>query len=82
MSLHKHHGVLVIFMVTLPLNQRGLDIAVPPETTPSTSAPDRHIVLEYTSDKQHSINKQDVSLPIWVSGCAISTKIAWTRRCS
>ena len=28
--------LLVIFMVTLPLNQRGLDIAVPPETTPST----------------------------------------------
>ena len=38
--------LLVIFMVTLPLNQRGLDIAVPPETTPSTPAPDRHIVLE------------------------------------
>jgi len=54
--------LLVIFMVTLPLNQRGLDIAVPPETTPSPPAPDRHIVLEYTSDKRLSINKQDVSL--------------------
>jgi biopolymer transport protein ExbD len=56
--------LLVIFMVTLPLDQRGLDISVPSETTPPTPpAPDRHIVLEYTSDKRLSINKQDVSLP-------------------
>ena len=56
--------LLVIFMVTLPLNQRGMDITVPPETTPATQpAPVRHIVLEYTSDKRLSINKQDVSLP-------------------
>jgi biopolymer transport protein ExbD len=56
--------LLVIFMVTLPLNQRGMDISVPPETTPPTPpAPSRHIVLEYTSDKRLSINKQDVSLP-------------------
>ena len=56
--------LLVIFMVTQPLNQRGLDIAVPPDTTPPTQpAPGRYIVLEYTSDKQLSINKQDVSLP-------------------
>ena len=56
--------LLVIFMVTLPLNQRGLDIAVPQETTkPIQGPPDRHIVLEYTSDKRLSINKQDVSLP-------------------
>jgi biopolymer transport protein ExbD len=56
--------LLVIFMVTLPLNQRGLDIAVPPQTTPSTqTAPTRHIVLEYTSDKRLSINSQDVTLP-------------------
>jgi biopolymer transport protein ExbD len=56
--------LLVIFMVTLPLNQRGLDISVPPETAPSTRpASDRNIVLEYTSDKRLSINKQDVTLP-------------------
>ena len=56
--------LLVIFMVTLPLNQRGVDITVPPETTPSTDpSPPRHIVLEYTSDKRLSINKQDVNLP-------------------
>jgi len=37
---------------------------VPPETPPSTKPdPTRHIVLEYTSDKRLSINKQDVNLP-------------------
>ena len=56
--------LLVIFMVTLPLNQRGMDISVPPETPPSTKPdPTRHIVLEYTSDKRLSINKQDINLP-------------------
>jgi biopolymer transport protein ExbD len=55
--------LLVIFMVTLPLNQRGMDISVPPETTSSTDPGPRHIVLEYTSDKRLSINQQDVSLP-------------------
>jgi biopolymer transport protein ExbD len=56
--------LLVIFMVTLPLNQRSLDISVPPETAPSARpAPDHNIVVEYTSDKRLSINKQDVALP-------------------
>ena len=56
--------LIVIFMVALPLNQRGLDIAVPATTEPAkppvTAA---HIVLEYTSDRRLSINKQDVALP-------------------
>ena len=56
--------LLVIFMVTLPLNQRGVDITVPADTRPPTdSTPTRSIVLEYTSDKRLSINKQDVNLP-------------------
>jgi len=54
----------VIFMVTLPLNQRGVDITVPRDTTPSAQPPRAYnIVLEYTSDKRLSINKQDVNLP-------------------
>ena len=56
--------LLVIFMVTLPLDQRGLDVALPEKTGDATPpATVRHIVLEYTSDKRLSINTQDVSLP-------------------
>ena len=55
--------LLVIFMVTLPLNQRGVDITVPRDTTPSAQPPRAYnIVLEYTSDKRLSINKQDVTV--------------------
>ena len=56
--------LLVIFMVTLPLDQRGLDVTLPDQTKPSTQPTPPHvIVLEYTSDKRLSINKQDVALP-------------------
>ena len=56
--------LLVIFMVTLPLNQRGLDVTLPEKTSDARqAAPGRHIVLEYTSDKRLSINQQDVALP-------------------
>jgi biopolymer transport protein ExbD len=55
--------LLVIFMVTLPLNQRGVDITVPQDTESTQPLRDYNIVLEYTSDKRLSINKQDVNLP-------------------
>jgi biopolymer transport protein ExbD len=56
--------LLVIFMVTLPLNQRGLDVNLPAETQqPKQSQPDiSQIVLNYTADKKISINNRDVSL--------------------
>ena len=56
--------LLVIFMVTLPLNQRGLDVNLPAETQqPKQSTPDvNQIVLNYTADKKISINNKDVSL--------------------
>jgi len=56
--------LLVIFMVTLPLNQRGLDVNLPAETQqPKQSTPDiSQIVLNYTADKKISINNKDVSL--------------------
>ncbi len=52
--------LLVIFMAALPLSQRGLDVHLPPSATPGTE-PASQIVLEYTSDKQLSINSQVVS---------------------
>jgi biopolymer transport protein TolR len=56
--------LLVIFMVTLPLNQRGLDVNLPAETQqPKQATPDiSQIVLNYTADKKISINNKDVTL--------------------
>ena len=56
--------LLVIFMVTLPLNQRGLDVNLPAETQqPKQSTPDiSQIVLNYTADKKISVNNKDVRL--------------------
>jgi len=56
--------LLVIFMVTLPLNQRGLDVNLPAETQqPKQATPDiSQIVVNYTADKKISINNKDVAL--------------------
>ena len=56
--------LLVIFMVTLPLNQRGLDVNLPAETQqPKQATPDiSQIVVNYTADKKISINNKDVQL--------------------
>ena len=57
--------LLVIFMVTLPLNQRGLDVNLPAETQqPKQATPDlSQIVLNYTADRQISINSEPITLP-------------------
>jgi biopolymer transport protein TolR len=56
--------LLVIFMAALPLSQRGLDINLPAETKTSTQTQVdvSQIVIEYTSDRKISINKQDVAV--------------------
>jgi len=55
--------LLIIFMATLPLNQRGIDVNLPtPPENPGAPAPDNQIVLEYTGDRRVSINKQAVTL--------------------
>jgi biopolymer transport protein TolR len=56
--------LLVIFMSTLNLTQKGLDINLPAETKKSTDqTPDvSQIMLEYTADKHISVNKQDVTM--------------------
>lgn len=55
--------LLVIFMATLPLAQKGVDINLPAETRSAQQQVDTsQIVLEYTADRRISINKQDVSL--------------------
>jgi biopolymer transport protein ExbD len=56
--------LLVIFMATLPLAQRGVDINLPAETkTQQDQTPDvSQIVLDYSADRRISINQQDVAI--------------------
>jgi biopolymer transport protein ExbD len=56
--------LLVIFMAALPLTQKGLDINLPAETQQATQTqPDlSQIVLEFTADRQISVNKQSVTM--------------------
>ena len=58
--------LIVIFLAALPLAQRGLDINLPLETRGAqqqVETQSSQIVLEYTADRQISVNKQDVRLP-------------------
>jgi biopolymer transport protein ExbD len=56
--------LLVIFMATLPLSQKGVDVNLPLEVNPSTQATEvlGQIVAEYTADHRLMVNHQDVSL--------------------
>jgi biopolymer transport protein ExbD len=53
--------LLVIFLAALPLTQRGLDTHLPAETAPSDAPPPPEtIMVEFTADRQLSINHQPV----------------------
>jgi biopolymer transport protein TolR len=56
--------LLVIFMSTLNLTQKGVDINLPAETKKNNDqTPDiSQIMLNYTVDKKISVNHQDVTL--------------------
>jgi biopolymer transport protein ExbD len=56
--------LLVIFMSTLNLTQKGVDINLPAETKKNNDqTPDvSQIMLNYTADKKISVNHQDVTI--------------------
>jgi biopolymer transport protein TolR len=55
--------LLVIFMATLPLTQRGVDINLPLEVRSTKAQPDlNQIVIDYTADHRCTVNKQEISV--------------------
>ncbi len=57
--------LLVIFMATLPLGQKGVDINIPAETKTAQQQQEidvSQIMVEYTADHHISVNKQDVTM--------------------
>ena len=56
--------LLVIFLASLPLTQKGLDTSLPEQTRPASTppAPNTQIMVEYSGERRLSINHQDVSL--------------------
>ena len=56
--------LLVIFMATLPLSQRGVDVNLPLEVNPSAQQAETlgQVVAEYTADHRLTVNKMDVPL--------------------
>ncbi len=56
--------LLIIFMATLPLTQRGVDVNLPLETKAPNTPNDTstQVMLEYTNDRHITINHQPVGV--------------------
>ena len=55
--------LLIIFMATLPLTQKGQDANLPPDETSTVADPPAgQIVVEYTADRQLSVNHQALAI--------------------
>jgi len=55
--------LLIIFMATLPLTQKGEDINLPLESKATTTVVNNdQIVVEYTADRRLSVNHQELAI--------------------
>ena len=56
--------LLVIFLATLPLAQRGVDVNLPLEVnrTQQPQVPDEQVIAEYTADHRLLLNKQPMPI--------------------
>jgi len=55
--------LLIIFMATLPLTQKGEDINLPLESsTPSKAVDSSQVVVEYTADRRLSVNHVEMQI--------------------
>jgi biopolymer transport protein ExbD len=55
--------LLVVFLTSLPLTQRGLDASLPPEVrAPSEVEVDARIVAEYTAGRLLTVNRRPVEI--------------------
>lgn len=55
--------LLVIFMATLPLTQKGEDINLPLDSNSTSTTPNQdQIVVEYTADRRLSVNHQELAI--------------------
>ncbi len=55
--------LLIIFMATLPLTQKGEDINLPLDSTNTTPSVNQdQIVVEYTADRRLSVNHQELAI--------------------
>ena len=54
--------LLVIFMATLPFQQKGLDADLPADTQSAPAPRGSQIMVEYSADHHLSINHEDVAL--------------------
>ena len=57
--------LLVIFLASLPLSQKGIDTTLPSQVQQPSKTPPvtDQIMVEYTGERRLSINHQDVQLP-------------------
>jgi biopolymer transport protein ExbD len=56
--------LLVIFMATLPFNQKGLDVNLPLEVNRTTQPRDvqSQVIAEYTADHKLNVNKMSLAM--------------------